>query len=380
MKTRITLMVAAGCLAAPSVTLSAGTGRVFHETYLGTGNDLNGTSSTAVADFDGDGNADLAVPVTDLGQVLVYSGNGRGRFGPPAAYMAGAAANNIVTGDFNGDGHPDLVLGDDRSGSIGLEVLLNDGKGGFNAPAVIPLDAGYFDQIVPGDFNRDGKLDLVLSLPLIPGGPSLYGTVVVLGDGQGGFGGRIVSAGSGGPLAVADFNGDGILDIAVAGMAALQVSLGNGGGSFTAVSGFQLGGQAGGVATADLNHDGHVDIAVAEGSLTDRMDTYLGNGSGDFAVSNIVPSYGIHGLVAADLNGDGNADLATADVFTNRVSIAKGNGLGGFGAAQAFPLLVPVNPAPVDLTAGDFNGDGRPDLVTADHGTGGATVLLSRPR
>jgi hypothetical protein len=167
------LLVAVGWLAVPPAAHSAGHRLAFRQTYLGTGNDPYGTSATAVADFNGDGHADLAVPLEHLDEVLVYNGNGRGRFGPPATYPGGSAPETIITGDFNGDGQPDIVLGDNYGGSVGVQILLNDGKGGFDAPAFIPLDAGFTQQMVTGDFNRDGKLDLALSLPLTPEGPSL---------------------------------------------------------------------------------------------------------------------------------------------------------------------------------------------------------------
>ena len=371
------LLVAVGWLAVPPAAHSERHRLTFRQTYLGTGNPY--TSGTAVADFNGDGHADLAVPSSSLDEVLVYNGDGRGRFGPPATYPGGNAPDCIITGDFNGDGEPVIVLGDNAGGSVGVQILLNDGKGGFDAPAFIPLDAGFSDQIVTADFNRDGKLDLVLSLPPVPGGHALSGTVLLLGDGSGGFGAPIVD-GSSGLMAVGDFNVDGNPDLAVAGIlggpAQLDILLGNGFGGFTLANFYVLGDLGGGVATADFNHDGHIDVAVLEGS---EVDVVPGNGDGSFGAPTIVPSNGYKGLVAVDLNGDGNVDLATADIFLNAVSAARGDGKGGFGLMKDFPLTVPMAmaPGPNNITAGDFNGDGLPDLVTSDYWTGGATVLVN---
>ncbi|MGH8095240.1 MAG: FG-GAP repeat domain-containing protein [Chthoniobacterales bacterium] len=377
------LLMAAGWLAAPLAAYSAGHRLTFRQTYLGAVNNSNYTYVTAVADFDGDGNADVAVPLSGSNQLLVYHGDGHGRFGPPATYASGIFPTAIVTGDFNGDGKPDIVLGDVGIPDIGVEILLNDGKGGFNAPVFIPVD-GYIQEMVVGDFSRDGNLDIALSLPLIPGGAyNLYGTAVLLGDGHGGFGAPvIVSTGGGGVMAVGDFNGDGIPDLAVTGSGYLQILLGNGVGGFTLVNTYYFGGGIEGVATADFNHDGHVDIALAEGSgFTNEVDIFLGDGFGGFTVSTIVPINDVaDGLVAVDLDGDGNADLATADYFSNAISVVKGDGRGGFGAAKDFPLTVPMAPSPVNITAGDFNGDGLPDFVTSDSQTGGATVLVTRYR
>ncbi len=371
------LLVAAGWLAAPPAAHSERHRLTFRQTYLGTGSPY--TSGTAVADFNGDGHTDLAVPSASLNEVLVYNGDGHGRFGPPATYPGGNGPVCIITGDFNGDGQPDIVLGDNAGGSVGVQTLLNEGKGGFDATAFIPLDAGYIQQMVTADFNRDGKLDLVLSLPLVPGGHALSGTVLLLGDGSGGFGAPIVE-GISGFMAVEDFNGDGTPDLAVAGIGIggvtqLDILLGNGFAGFTLANFYVLGySYSEGVATADFNHDGHVDVAVLWGS---EVDVFPGNGDGSFGAPTIVPSNGFDGLVAVDLNGDENVDLATADYHLNAVSAARGNGKGGFGLMKDFPLTVPMAPGPNNITAGDFNGDDLPDLVTSDDLTGGATVLVN---
>ncbi len=369
------LMIAAGWLAASPAAHSAGHKLAFHQAYLETGSNPYNTNSTAVADFNGDGHADLAITVSVLNQVLVFNGDGHGHFGAPAAYPGGNAPVNIITGDFNGDGQPDILLGDNQGGSIGVQILLNDGKGGFDAPAFIPLDAGYIEQMATADFNRDGKLDLVLSLPLVPGGHSLSGTALLLGNGSGGFGAPIVF-GMSGPMVEGDFNGDGSPDLAVTGMGQLDIYLGNGFGGFTLAHVYPYGYFAGGLATADFNHDGHVDIAIADGSPSE-VDIFPGNGDGSFGAPAVLPSSVIDGLVAVDLDGDGNVDLAAADVFLNAVSVARGDGRGGFGVLKDFPLTAPMEAGPRNLSAGDFNGDGRPDLVTADYLTGGATVLVT---
>jgi hypothetical protein len=202
--------------------------------------------------------------------------------------------------------------------------------------------------------------------------------VLLLGDGRGGFGAPIAATGYyNGLMAVGDFNGDGIPDLAVAATGELDIFLANGIGGFTLVNYYLFGGAIGGVATADFNHDGHVDVAVAQGALTSEVDVFPGNGDGSFGAPTIVPTKAIEGLVAVDLDGDGNVDLAAADYYLNAVSVARGNGRGGFGVLKDFPLTVPMAPSPINLTAGDFNGDSLPDLVTSDYLTGGATVLVT---
>jgi hypothetical protein len=179
---------------------------------------------------------------------------------------------------------------------------------------------------------------------------------------------------------IANLDGDGKLDLATAnsGSNDVTVLLGNGSGGFSAASGspFAVGTDPLSVATGDLNGDGKPDLTTANGSAGD-VTVLLGNGSGGFSAAAGSPfSAGSLPFTVAigDLNADGKPDLAVANYSSNNVTVLLGNGSGGFSAAAGSPFAVGSNPVPVAI--GDLSGDGRPDLTTANSGSGNVTVLL----
>jgi hypothetical protein len=277
-----------------------------------------------------------------------------------------------VTGDFNGDGYLDVagtVYNSNTSSSAGL-VLLGDGMGHFKAAAgTIPQS--YDQPPVAADFNSDGILDLVVS------GQILLGN----GDGtfrQGQIVGAQTQAGNGietENVAVGDFNGDGIPDLAFlnASQGLVQVYLGNGDGTFTAspLAPPSAGPNAVAMVAGDFNGDGIADLAVTSAGTTDTVQVFLANGDGSFTATTPIPliantQFPTAGLiVASDFNGDGNLDLAVVngngsveillgDGHGNFPS-TSGTGVGGLGATEVY--------APIYLACGDFNGDGITDLI-----------------
>jgi hypothetical protein len=278
---------------------------------------------------------------------------------------------SITAGDFNGDGKPDLAAATPEGG---VRIFLNDGSGGFGNSTLFPAGS-YASQVVAADFNGDGKLDL--TVPDFNAGTNQ----VLLGDGQGGFGTPISSLGGGGNVVAGDFNSDGKMDLGVA-TTDLKILLGDGAGGFTVGNSYSVGpGNPTHLAMADFNHDGTLDLAVAVINAERQVYTFLGNGMGAFIPSTPVASIDPWGVAAVDLDGDGNVDIVTANYGYNTVSFAKGNGRGRFGASRSYPLpRNPKQPLPINLTTGDFNEDGLPDLITSDYGTGGATVALTHCR
>jgi 6-phosphogluconolactonase (cycloisomerase 2 family) len=184
-------------------------------------------------------------------------------------------------------------------------------------------------------------------------------------------------------MVVADFNGDGIPDFATLNYSSdsITVFLGNGDGTFTAVApNIPIGEYPNAFTVADLNGDGVPDLAVvynseATGSPGRIVTILLGNGDGTFAATATSPSVGTdpRGIVAGDFNGDGIPDLATANYLNDTVTILLGNGDGAFTAAAASPA---TGVGPGSITVLDFNGDGKLDLAVANVDSDTLTVLL----
>jgi hypothetical protein len=301
--------------------------------------------NVAVADFNGDGKADFAV--ANVTNVSIYLGNGDGTFRPPLV-VAGSSGNsqNIVVGDFNGDGKADLAVTVQQAG--GVEVFLGNGDGTFRAPVTYAVA----NQLLAlGDFNGDGIADLVVH------------SGILFGNGDGTFQPEVTD-GIDGLAAVADFNGDGKADIAVANGTNVSIYLGNGDGTFKRPVSYTASGNITAIAAADFNGDGKPDLATVVTGYVDvsGVNILLGNGDGTFQPAVNYYAYFPSSLLAADVNGDGKADLIVDSSAPGvGVYVNVGNGDGTFQAG-AF-LVGGENSSAFVPAAGDFNGDGRTDLV-----------------
>lgn len=259
----------------------------------------SGADSVAAADFNGDGNLDIAG--VNLGTpVSVYLGDGQGGFTYRGDYSTGPNNDDSLTvGDFNGDGILDLAL---RGGA----VLLGNGDGSFQPPLTFPVKCD--DAVAVGDFNADGKLDLACT-------DSQHGVYILLGNGDGTFQQPTsYPLGSGSyAIAVGDFNHDGRLDLAIAVQSQNEVAimLGRGNGTFDKPTYYHTGGVPGGVYAADLDGDGVLDLVVLNSSLPEAL-VFLGNGDGTFGSPTAYPfptGGNVYRGGVADLNGDGKLDV-----------------------------------------------------------------------
>jgi hypothetical protein len=333
--------------------------------------------SVAIGDFNGDGNQDIAVPVTSAASDLtILLGNGDGTFTEgPILSAVNRNFNNVVTADFNGDGKLDLAISLANFNQV--QILLGNGDGSFTPLA--PISFGAVTFVATGDFNLDGKPDLAV----VNEGTS--SVTILLGNGDGTFTRKAVlpQTGLAQGITVGDLNRDGIPDLAVINPVSQTVSilLGKGDGNFTQVKTQPATGiEPLSIAIGDFNGDGNPDMAVTNqndgfpnpGTIT----LMLGNGKGNFRVSPVVLQTGSipETVAVADFNGDGKLDLVTANAGSNTISVFLGQGHGHFAA----PLTFQAGQDPLCATVGLFNSDKVPDLAIANNASASLTILLGQ--
>jgi hypothetical protein len=321
-----------------------------------------GPTVLAVGDFNGDGHMDVVTGNDDAANsVSVLLGNGNGIFATHVDYPVPSAPTGIAVGDFNGDGKLDIavVYGFENSK---VAVLLGNGDGTFK-PYVSTTAGPQGGSIAVGDFNGDGKLDVAVT-------DNSIGVDIMLGNGDGTFKAPVGYATAADPrmVVVADFNSDGKLDVATtnAESETISVLLGNGDGTFqthkdnsTAIAASCIS-----LAAGDLRNDGRIDI-VAGCQSESKVAVLLSNGNGTFKAAKAysVP-IGVTDVAVGDFNGDGKLDVAVTNGGTN-VSVLTGSGTGTLKAAVTFG----TNFGPTGIVAVDLNGDGKADIVTADNGS-----------
>ncbi|MBI3657956.1 MAG: VCBS repeat-containing protein [Acidobacteria bacterium] len=356
---------------------------VTHEYFLAGRNPL----SVTTADFNGDAFADLAVANWDSNNVSVLLGRGDGTFEAPRHFAVGRGPNFILAGDFNRDGLTDLVIacgGEPEHPGATLTVLLGAGDGTFGE--AMNIGVGFSpSSMALDDFNGDGIPDLAVTLS---GQAAATGTVaVLLGNGDGSF--QLPQNYTVGiepsSVATGDFNSDGITDLAVAnfsdpsyrgGGTTVSILLGIGDGTFGPPRNFEIDEWRGrgpiSIVAADFNGDGLSDLAVATVQGT-SLFVLLGKGDGTFQLSaSLRLSARPHTVVATDFNRDGIQDLAVTTAHTNSISIFFGIGDGTFGS----PINLAVGRPLYGLAVGDFNSDSSPDIAAADFGSNSVSIHL----
>ncbi|HEV3417977.1 MAG TPA: VCBS repeat-containing protein, partial [Pirellulales bacterium] len=345
----------------------------------------NFSSSVLLGDFNGDGHLDLALANSaDVGvRVRVALGAGDGTFGPAQAVVVGGAPQALVAADFSGTGRLGFATADGTIGAVTVRLGLGDGT--FQAPPRISA-VNDPNGLVAADFNDAGINDIAVANDGAPGGAS-----VLLGNGDGTFQSQTQFAtGVSTAVAAADLRSDGLMDLVTTNFESdtaqgdLTVLLGRGDGRFRPAVHYTVGGDPVALAIADFNGDGVPDIAVVD-YLTNDVSILLGNGDGTFQPA-VQKSVGMRpgAIVAGRFGNDRFIDLAVANenvddngnpLGPGSVSVLRGNGDGTFQPAVQYT----VAGEPLALAAGDFNGDGSMDLAvaTADpRGGAGSVVIL----
>lgn len=281
-------------------------------------------TALAVADFDGDGNRDIAAVILGSDNVTFFLGQGLGTFDTGTAFAVGNAPQAIAVGDLDGANGLDVVVSNDQDDT--LSVLLSDDSGAF--AAALTIDVG-----IEGERTQ-------------PRG-----------------------------VAIGDFDGDGNADLAAVLLAQNQIAIvaGNGDGTFEATPTFvDVGNDPTALAAADIDGDGDLDL-LACNTVGDSVAVAINNGSGVFSASDFDAGNGPAALVVLDLDGDGELDIATANAEGDDVSVLLGNGDGTFDAAKSFD----ADGGPAGIAAGDLDGSGKLDLVSANSEAGTVSLLFA---
>ena len=310
-------------------------------------------------DFNGDGKPDLAVNTAAGITILLGTGKAFDPFTVGQSMTLAGAGCLTSTGDLNGDGILDLVI----TGPSGVVSYLGNGDGTFTLKSTTPTPS-FVGYLVLADFNHDGKLDF-----------ATCGNLLAYGNGDGTFQTPEPFITDPTPygynnIAVGDINNDGWPDLVVTNydfpiMPPLYVGLNNHSGGFTSV--LQTIALTNTAVLADLNGDGYLDLLCTDG-------VYLGDGKGDFTLKeglDLALLDGTFGMVA-DLNGDAIPDIVILGGGTIEVNLGYGDG------TYAPPYFLGVGPAPGYLLPMNLHGQnpaaGLADIVAPDQ-TGGVTVL-----
>jgi hypothetical protein len=331
-------------------------------------------TSVCAADFDNDGDLDLACANDWTNRVSVLLNQGDGTFAPQSQYpVGGSHPVSICAADLDGDGDIDLTTANDH-GTV--SVIYNLGNGTFDyepwvwsIPDVPPL------SICAADLDGDGDMDLATAN----------------GDEHMGMGSVSVLVNNGNyefnyhwdsfpwvidcyySICAADLDADGDLDLAAGTDFDIFIFSNNGDATFMLDSTYDAGSSIHSVSAADLNGDGYVDLAAANHSHS-QVTVLLNQGDGTFSAPS---AYGVDNhpisVFAADLEGDGDVDLATANERSDNVSVLLNNGDGTFITYASYPVGI----EPLSVCAADLDGDGDLDLATANSISFDISVLLN---
>ncbi|WP_455209182.1 Calx-beta domain-containing protein [Kaarinaea lacus] len=340
--------------------------------------ELSETSPADVvaADFNNDGNGDLAVTMSGadggVGGISILLGDGAGAF-PSHNQVAATGVDGlgyspwgIAAADFNGDGNQDLVVTAYGSGVYKVNIYLGDGTGLFTASSVLVTSSQSPATVVTGLFNNDAFFDIAV------GSDSGSGAAmsVFFGVGDGTFGGANPITASTSlsvkDIVTADFDLDGSVDL----ITTRQVLLNDGNGNFSN-AGSTGGNTAVGVSTFDANRDGWTDVIVANST---SIDILLNDQNGMLLYSDnySLVSSKITAIASVDFDNDGDPDFVVSDENSDQIYVYTGLGDGSFSLPESFATGV----EPKTVAAAEWSGDNAADIAVP-YRNGGETPYAS---
>ncbi|HET6329352.1 MAG TPA: VCBS repeat-containing protein [Holophagaceae bacterium] len=356
----------------------------YHDTYGNQAYDL--ALGVVALDLDGNGRTDVVTAFdrdlsdgTDVSFVSTRLDQGTSgiNFGSPIRSAGGVDPGPIVAADLNGDGHPDLVLCNGARTTVTLLYGSATTPGTFGSAVDLQLGANrYAYAVAVADFNGDGKKDIAVAAS---GGSDV---LLFLQNAGGGFTGVTPSSVAVGAtpycIAAAPLSGPN-QDLAV-GLSTGQLAVlkGNGNGTFQAPVAYACGTVPASIKIADLDGVNGPDIAVVDYSTASHVWIYLNGGTGAFAAGVSYPTGDAYALDLAigDLNGDGKPDIAVANSGVpgdpGSLSVLLNTGSGAFSAATRYRGIQ----GPTSVAIADIDGDGKNDLISAD---GAGVVRLQNP-
>ena len=339
----------------------------------------------ATSDLNGDGKPELVGgSVNGENNFYIFSNQGDGKFSTPAVINVAFPPGQVIFGDFNGDQKTDIIVTTPTNAAT--SILLNNGNGGFTTTKL--LFTRGFTGIVPGDFNKDGKLDFAFTQNSSSNSGYLSNFGIYLGDGSGNFPSVLLYMVGVSPqsLFVTDFNKDGFQDFLIQDTNGIDFAFGEANGKVTAaqfVASESPGSFGGKFVTGNLNKDLIPDI------LTIGSTNYIfeGRGNGEYKTPTAIDgskyklAFQNTAAIIADLNKDGDADIGiignyvpSGGSFSNRtLTILYGNSTGGF--AETDVRTISLGQSPRAIKAVDLNSDGFLDLVITNSDNHTVTIL-----